>query len=144
MGALLLFAWSLRESLHIIRRIQRVHQNPPPWVSFTNKQDGTNALRALGFAIIGKDGKHTAPASRQLSNPSSRAEMMEGIVYTIKRAYSGQHVNIATWDAGLRLDSMKCCGLAECGTAQSGNGLEYAFAVFLGAGEIKWRGEIIW
>lgn len=63
------------------------------------------------------------------------------MVYTIKGAYSGEHVNVATWDADLRLDSMKCCGLAECGTAQSANGLEYAFAVFRGAGEIKWRGE---
>lgn len=67
---------------------------------------------------------------------------MEGIVYTIKHAYSGDQVNVATWDAGLKLDSMKCCGLAEFGTAQSGNGLEYAFVVFRGAGEIKWRGEI--
>lgn len=107
-------------------------------------QDGTNALRALGFAIIGKDGKRVEAASRQRCNPSSRAEMMEGMVYTIKQAYSGQQVNVATWDSGLTLDSMKCCGLAEFGIAQSGNGLEYAFAVFLGAGEIKWRGEITW
>lgn len=66
---------------------------------------------------------------------------MEGIVYTIKHAYSRGLVNVATWDAGLKLDSMQCCGLAEFGVAQSGNGLEYAFAVFRGAGEIKWRGE---
>eukprot|EP00752_Nemacystus_decipiens_P009594 g8572.t1 len=105
-------------------------------------QNGTNALRALGLAVIGKDGKHIAPASRHRSNPSSRAEMMEGIVYTIKQAYSGRQVNVATWDAGLTLDSMKCYGLVEFGIAQSGNGLEYAFAVFLGAGEIKWRGGL--
>lgn len=104
-------------------------------------QDGTNALRALGFAVIGKDGKHIAPASHHRSTPSSRAEMMEGIVFTMKQAYSGEHVNVATWDTGLKLDLMKCCGLVEFGIAQSGNGLEYAFAVFRGAGELKWRGE---
>lgn len=60
----------------------------------------------------------------------------------MKQAYSGEQVNVATWDAGLLLDSMKCYGLAEFGVAQSGNGLEYAFAVFRGAGELKWTGEI--
>lgn len=67
---------------------------------------------------------------------------MEGIVYTIKQAYSGNRVNIATWDSDLELESMKCCGLSEFGTARSGNDLEYGFAVFRGAGEIKWKGEI--
>eukprot|EP00903_Cladosiphon_okamuranus_P009217 g8801.t1 len=107
-----------------------------------HQQDGMNALRALGFAVIGKNGKHHAPASSHRSNPSSGAEMMEGIVFTIKRAYSGEPVNVATWDAGLKLDSMQCCGLAEFGIVHSENGLKYAFAVFRGAGEIKWRGGL--
>lgn len=68
--------------------------------------------------------------------------MMQRIVYTIKQAYSGYRVNVVTWDAGLNLDAMECCGLAEFGTAQSKDGLEYCFVVFLGSGEVKWTGKI--
>eukprot|EP00903_Cladosiphon_okamuranus_P021670 g19923.t1 len=103
---------------------------------------GTNALFATGFSIVRPDGKKIAPASRHRCQPDSRAEMMEGIVDTIKRAYSGNLVNVATWDADLKLDSMMCLGLSEFGTARSGNNLEYSFAVFRGAGEMRWKGDL--
>jgi len=66
---------------------------------------------------------------------------MEGIVNTLKQAYYPVQINVATWDAALKLDTMTCCGLTEYGTAKSANGLEYRFAVFGGAGQMHWTGE---
>lgn len=104
---------------------------------------GTDTLRAFGFNIVGESGEHLAPTSHLYNDPASRAEMMEMIVYAIKRAYSPGRVNVAVWDAALDLDLAKVCGLVECGTATSGTDLEYEyrFAVFRGVGQIKWTGE---
>lgn len=48
---------------------------------------------------------------------------------------------MATWDAALDLDVAQCCGLEGWGTAKNERVLEYRFAIFRGAGQIKWQGE---
>lgn len=108
-----------------------IRQGPP----------GTTALRSVGLSVRDKGGKKLGPTSEHANNPRSGTEMMEGIVHTLKQAYSPGLVNVATWDAALKLDTMQCCGLLEYGTAKSTNGLEYRFAVFRGAGQMHWTGE---
>lgn len=101
----------------------------------------TDALRAHGFTIFSAAGEKLAPTARRRNYTTSRAEMMEIIVYKIKETYFPHQVNVATWDAALDMDVAKCCGLEDCGTARNGSGLEYCFAIFRGVGEINWTGE---
>ncbi len=93
--------------------------------------------------MISEHGEQRGPTSNYLNTPFSRAEMMEMMVYLIKRAYSPGRVNVAVWDAEMDVDVAKFCGLEECGTASGGIGLEYTyrFAIFRGVGQIKWTGE---
>lgn len=104
---------------------------------------GTDALRACGFVVTSEHGEHRGPTSHLFNIPGSRAEMMEMMVFLIKRAYSPGRVNVAVWDAEMDVDVAKFCGLEECGTAISGTGLAYTyrFAVFRGVGQVKWTGE---
>lgn len=115
------------------------------WITagFDVRQDapGTTALRSVGLSVKDKGGKKLGPTSQYANNPRSGTEMMEGIVNTLKQAYYPGQINVATWDADLKLDTMKCCGLTEYGTAKSANGLEYRFAVFRGVGQMHWTGE---
>ncbi len=113
----------------------------PPFFDVRQDALGTTALRSVGLSVKDKGGKKLGPTSQYVNNPRSGTEMMEGIVNTLKQAYYPAQINVATWDAALKLDTMKCCGLKEYGTAKSANGLEYRFAVFQGAGQMHWTGE---
>lgn len=114
----------------------------PPSSKYQGRPQTANALYSLGFELAPWD----EPTPRRFFHLHSRSfkselEVIEAIGNVIKAAHAPIPVNVVTWDASLRLETINCEGQMECGTVKCDEPGNFKFLVFAGPGLIKWQGE---